>query len=115
MSIIKLNNTDFEIKKMNPHQIATIANILGKLSVDGKKTLKNLNVPNEQFFWGILAVVTGDDLINFSAAIWGCDKKFAEDNFDVSALLEAVSIQMQLSNINGLISNFTSSSSPIQN
>lgn len=109
---IKINDLSYELKKMNPHQIATVANILGKLNVDGKKMLKTLGSPNEQFFWGIMAAVTGNDLIKFTAAIWGCDEKFAETNFDIAALIESIKIQMEMSKINGLITNFTLGSSP---
>lgn len=110
---VVINEKDYTVGKMTPKNIATIANILGRLSVDGRKYLVASNQKNQDsVIWGILAVVTGDDLVNFAAALIGSPKEFAEDNFDIGWLIEAIKIQMELSNINTLLTNFTSASIP---
>lgn len=111
--VITINETEHNIKKLSAHQVATIANILGKLSVEGRKAVKSLGGgSNEQFIWGVLASVSGEDLIRFAAALIGSDTKFAEENFDIGWVVEAVMVQMELSNINSLLTNFTSGSFP---
>lgn len=115
-NIIKINDNDYEVKKLTPNGIATIANILGRLSVDGRKYLSQNGSKNstDSFMWGVLAVVTGNDLINFASALIAAPIAFVEENFDLGWIMEAFKIQMELSNINGILTNFTSSYSPNQ-
>ena len=113
--VIQINGENFQLKKMSPAAIATIANILGRLSVDGRKYLTTNGLKNtDSFVWGILAVVSGDDLIKFASALTGAPIDYVTENFDVGWVIQAVEGQIELSNINALLRNFTSGSSPSQ-
>lgn len=115
MSVIQINGSDYQLKKMSPVAIASIANILGRLSVDGRKYLTTSGLKNsDSFVWGVLAVVTGEDLIKFASALTGAPVEYVTENFDVSWVIAAVEGQMELSNINSLLKNFTSGSSQNQ-
>lgn len=110
-NVIVINEKDYTVMKMSPKNIAVIANILGKLSVEGRKFLTSGGLKNQDsVIWGILAVVSGDDLVNFAAALIGAPKEFTEENFDIGWLIEAIKIQMEFSHINTLLTNFTSAS-----
>lgn len=109
---ITVNDSQLALKKMSANNVATIANILGRLSVEGRKAVKSMGGGTDQFIWGVLATVSGEDLVKFAAALIGSDLKFAEDNFDIGWVVEAVMAQMELSNINALLTNFTSGSFP---
>lgn len=112
---ITIGDAKYLLKKMQPQQIATVANILGRLSVDGRKYLTTSGIKNaDNFMWGILAVVTGDDLVKFASAIIGAPTDYVTENFDVAWVIAAIQKQMELSNINALLANFTQTSSPDQ-
>lgn len=114
---ITIDENKYELKKMTPNAVATIANILGRLSVDGRKYLTaSIGGKNAQdsFMWGVLAVVTGEDLIKFIAALTGFSPEFINENFNLAWVFEAVTVQMQQSGIGAVMTNFMSSYSPNQ-
>lgn len=113
---IDVNGMKIELKKMTPNAIAVVANILGRLSVDGRKYVtQNAGSKNQDaFLWGVLAVVSGDDLVKFASAITGQTIEFVNENFDIGWVIEATMAQMELSKIRSVLTNFTSSYSPTQ-
>lgn len=104
-----------ELSKLRARQVATISNIFGEMLIAGDKKLKDFKVSGDlNFIVGVLAALDERSLIKLAAALIGKDEKFAEDNFDLVWVTEALGKQLKLSNLRGVLINFTSISTQIQ-
>ena len=107
MATVQINGQDFEIKPMRANEIAAVAQIVGRLSLDGRKLLRQAGTDPGDVIWALLAAVTGDELVKLAAVVVGCDAKFAADNFDLVWVTEALALQMNNINLGAILKNFT--------
>lgn len=110
---VEVNGTQFELKPMKAAQIAALSNIIGRLTLDGRKLLKDIGPGGDatDFIWGLLAAVTEKELVKLAALVIGSDETFAAENFDLVWVTEALATQIEISNIGKIITNFTRLSS----
>jgi hypothetical protein len=112
---ITIEGTRYELTKMRARQVATISNIFGEMLIAGDKKLKDFKVSGDiNFIVGVLAALDERSLIRLGAALIGKDEKFVEDNFDLVWVTEALGKQLKISNLRGVLINFTSISTQIQ-
>ena len=92
---ITIEGTRYELTKMRARQVATISNIFGEMLIAGDKKLKDFKVSGDiNFIVGVLAAL--------------------DDNFDLVWVTEALGKQLKISNLRGVLINFTSISTQIQ-
>lgn len=114
MATVQINGTEFEIKPMRAKEIATISNIVGKLSLDGRKLLRAAGTDPSDVLWALLAAVNGDELVKLAAVVVGCDEKFAAENFDLVWVTDALVKQMSNINLGAILRNFSALSTQVQ-
>lgn len=116
---VMINGKRCELKKMNARQVAKLSNVFGRALMAGALEMKKLRDAGQSggestVIMSILAGLDDKMLIKFASALVDLDEKVVEDNFDIAWVLEALMKQIQISDINGIIRNFTLLSSQIQ-
>ncbi len=112
MSTVLINNTDYEVLPLKPKQLATLANIVGKITRDAQKELKaSGGGSGMDFIFALLAVLNEDELVKLAALLIGSDEAFAKEYFALDWVTEALAVQLEQSNISAVIKNFTRLSS----
>lgn len=118
LNVVIIDGEEHRIKKMNARQIARLSNVLGKAMIAGTlemqalRNAKNLN--QSALLMSIMAALDEKMLIAFAAALVDLDEKVVEEKFDLNWVIDAFGKQLIVSDINGIIRNFTSLSSLIQ-
>lgn len=114
-TFVSVADEHIEIKKLTASKVATISNIFGELLIKGNKKLKEFRATdNMAFIVGVLAALDEGSLVRLASCLIERDEDFARNNFDLSWVLSALAIQMQVSNLKAVIQNFTSLLSQLQ-
>ena len=113
--MIKVNETEFEVKKLDANGMAKFANIIGKTTLEGRKVLRAANTDANDMLWAILSGISGDSLAELGSLLLGCDKKFASENFDLNWVLEALEEQMKLIDLQAILKRFLSIATQVAN
>lgn len=114
-SHIMIGEERVELKKMNAAQVAKFANIIGESLISSNKKLKELKASdNTGLALGILASIDERALVRLGSCLTGKDEAFVAEQFDLAWVMEALMKQLMLSNIRGILRNFTLLSSQIQ-
>lgn len=107
-SVLQIGGKEFNISKISPKQLVGIAKFFASMTTQGKKKLKDMKLDDTtSILWGVLDVITEDELINFASLLIGCDKEFARENFDLEWMSEAFAILAEKTNVAKVIENFT--------
>lgn len=105
---VEINGQEFVITPLNAKKTAYIANLFGQLLLKGKLKAKEFkDIDGSALPFAILASVDEKMLITLAAAIIGCDEKFAEENFDLDWIMQALVVQTRVSKLDSVIRNFT--------
>ncbi|NJK77893.1 MAG: hypothetical protein HC944_02830 [Nanoarchaeota archaeon] len=102
-----VDGKEYVIGKPTPRHIAAITQFIGDVQLRAKKKIKKEDLNPGDFFPALLSVLSADDLIALAALVIGCDKKFAEDNFDFEWVAPAIAITIEKANIGAIFENFT--------
>lgn len=106
---VVVGGQEFVIDRVSAAQVAGVLRIVSRLSLGARKDLAALEEPGDNdFLWAVLGNVTESDLINLAALSIGCDKKFAEENFDLNWVILAIGALLRNANIGAAVANFTS-------
>ena len=99
---------EYEVGSLNAKKVAAISNLIGGLIIRGKLQLNDLKAAaNTNLALGILAALQEEDLVKFSAILVNCEPEFARENFDLIWVTEALKIQMEETDLQAVITNFT--------
>lgn len=113
---LTVGNQTFEITPMRAASIAKFANVLGTLTIGGRKTLRELKVEDgNDFMWAVLAAVDEKALLTLGVALTGWTYDFVKENFALDWLVEALMYQFEATNLRGVIANFTSLAAQVAN
>lgn len=106
---VVVGDTEFVIDKVKAKQIAGILRIVSRVSLDARRELAKIENPGDtDFLWAVLGNLSEEDLVSLAALSIGCDRQFAEENFDLSWVVTALAAIVKQSNIGASIANFTS-------
>lgn len=112
---VMIAEQEYEVGPLNARKVAAISNLIGSLIVRGRVQLKDLKAAADtNLALGILAALQEDDLIKFSALLVNCDPEFAKENFDLIWVTDALRIQMEQTDFQAVIANFTALLSQLQ-
>lgn len=105
---IVVDEVEYEIIPVRAGGIAAIANIIGRLTLDGRKVLKELKT-NESgdFIFAILAALNEDSLLKLGQVLTGFSREFVEEKFALDWLTDALVFQFEHTNLRGVIANFS--------
>jgi len=106
---VVVGGQDFVIDRVSAAQVAGVLRIVSRLSLGARKELAALDEPGDgDFLWAVLGNVTENDLISLASLSIGCDRQFAEENFDLNWVIVAVGALLRNANIGAAVANFTS-------
>jgi hypothetical protein len=106
---VVVGGQEFVIDRVSAAQVSGVLRIVSRLSLGARKNLTGIeNVGDTDFLWGVLGSITEEDLISLAALSIGCDKKFAEEHFDLNWVIVAVGALLRNANIGSAVANFTS-------
>lgn len=109
--VLTIGGKTFEITAMRAAQITRFANILGRVTMGGRKVLRDAAGDPGDFIWAVLAAIDEKSLVDLAALLIGSDTEFAKDNFSLNWVVEALMIQIRVSEIGATIRNFSKLSS----
>lgn len=112
---VMVGDERIEIKKLSASKVAVVSNIFAELLINGNKKLREYKAAdNMAFIVGVLAALDEKNLVRLAACLIERDVEFARENFELGWVLEALGIQVQVSNLRAVITNFTSLLSRLQ-
>ena len=107
-TFITIKGTKFEISPLDAKKTIFIANTFGKLLISGKVKLNEFKgLTGGDLPFAILATLDETTLVSLAATLIGSDEKFAEENFELGWVTEALLVQVQVSDLDAVIRNFT--------
>lgn len=114
--VLNVNGNSMPIKRMGASGVAQFANVLGRLTLDGRKILKESKIGDGggDFIWSVLAAVSEDGLIKLSMALTGFPEDFVKENFALDWVSDALVFQFESSNLKSVVANFTRLASQTQ-
>lgn len=113
---IEVGGEQIEIKKLSAYKVASVSNILAEWLLKGNRKLNEFKYGsnNMAFVVGMLAALDEESLVRFASTLIERDVEFVKEHFDLAWVLNALAIQMQVSNLRAVITNFTYALSQIQ-
>lgn len=115
INYVTVNGADYEVKPLHAKKVARIANLFATSMIKGNKKLKEMKAPDTtNIALGVLASLDENDLVKLASVLIDVDEKFADDNFDLLWVTDALGKQIAISNLKGVVENFTALLSQIQ-
>jgi hypothetical protein len=112
---VEVGGQTFVVDRVTPAQVSAILRIVSRANLKARKTLASLEeVSDSDYIWAFLGSLSEEDLIDLAAASIGCDKKFAEEHFDLRWVVTAVGGLLKHVDIAGVVTNFTSALVPTE-
>lgn len=113
--VVNIAGTDYVVKPLHAKKVARIANLFAISMISGNKKLKELKAPDTtNIVLGVLAALTDTDLVKLAAILVDVEESFADENFDLLWVTDALAKQIAVSNLKAVVENFTSLLSQIQ-
>lgn len=113
--MVNIGGIFYQVKPLHARKVSRIANLFAISLINGNKKLRDLKAPDTtNIVLGVLASLTESDLIKLAALLVDVEEKFAEDNFDLLWVTDALAKQIAVSNLKAVVENFTSLLSQIQ-
>jgi len=107
-TFVVIGGKEFEITPLNAKKTTFVMNTLGRLLIGGRIKLKEFKgLEAKDLPIAILTAVDEQTLVALAAVVVGCDEDYARDNFNLSWVLEALAIQVQVGELDKVIRNFT--------
>lgn len=106
---VTIAGQEFKIRALSAAKTAGISNIVGKLLLMGKLKLKEFKTLDANDLpTAILFALDEDLLIRFAGLLIGADDEFVRENFDLAWVIEALAIQVRISDLESIARNFSS-------
>jgi len=106
-NVVNVNGTEFTVGHANAAQISGIAKILSRIGAAAGSGAKDLE---DGDYLSVIAAVIGaieeDQLVNLAALCIGSDREFAEENFDLVWVSEALAILVEETDLSAVVKNF---------
>lgn len=105
---VVVGGKEYFIGSASASQIAGIAKILSKIGIEAKRSLTGIEDSDYlTIVASLIGAITEEQLVSLAALCIGCDRKFAEDNFNLVWVTESLAVLMEETDLSAVIKNFT--------
>lgn len=107
---VEIGGVECEVKNINADVVASVANMLGELNLEGRKKLQALGLPSDSgdVIYGAMAVLTSGHLIRLAALLVNKDEEFVRKHFDLVWFTKAIEVALRNSNMMAVLKNLQS-------